>query len=276
MKSTHFLSGLILMIFVFVSLAQAGVLAVNEIVDHYTKETQTQKFYMQKDKLRLETVGENIIIFRADKDLIWTININENSYTEMSKADIKEMSAKMDGVMAQQKKIMEEQMKSLPAEQQEMMKQMMNETFAEEAETTYTKKASGEKVDSWKCDKYEGYQEDVKVEEVWTTDEKKLGIGTQEFETLKEMSEMFSDLNKENDQIYAFGSKEAEKEQQFSGVPVKTVVYEDGEPIETTQLKEVKSENFKASLFELPEGFTKIDWRNQMEGLDGQQSRGKK
>jgi len=90
--------------------------------------------------------------------------------------------------------------------------------------TTYKKVAAGEKVNQWSCAKYEGYREDKKVNEIWTTDWKSLGLTPEAFKVMKDLGEFFENLAKEMAANFdKIGSEEWEKEQGYTGIPVKTL-----------------------------------------------------
>jgi hypothetical protein len=47
------------------------------------------------------------------------------------------------------------------------------------------------------------------------------------------------------------------KEDGMSGIPIRTVAFRDGNPKWVSEVREVKKEDFKASLFEIPKGFAR-------------------
>jgi hypothetical protein len=226
-------------------------------------DKMVNKTYIDSDRLRLESQalgGNQIVIFRQDKGLFWMIDPKAATYMEITKEDLQKMKAKLD----EAKTMMDEQMKGLPPEQKQMMEKMMKgrmpmmQQAAGASKATYKKVASGEKVNQWVCAKYAGYRDDQKVKEVWTTDWKSLGLTPETFKLMKDLSEFFEgfakDLASSFDKI---GSEEWEKEQGYTGIPVKTLSYADGQLRSTTEVTEVRQEKLAASLFELPTGLTK-------------------
>jgi hypothetical protein len=223
-------------------------------------EMQINKTYVDSDRMRYESQSKGvntIVIFRQDKGLFWVIN-PDKTYMEITKQD---MQAKMDEAKTQ----MDEQLKNVPEAQREMVKKMMagRMPMAQPAgtiKTTYKKVAAGEKVNHWSCAKYEGYREDKKTKEVWTTDWKSFGLTPEAFKLMKDITEFFEGFAKDMAANFdKVGSEEWEKEQGYAGIPVKTLSYSDGQLRSTTEVKEVKQENLAASLFDLPPGLTKKD-----------------
>jgi hypothetical protein len=77
----------------FMAYAEAGVVItnINTSFDD-PRDSGTSTAYIGDNSMRAETLaeGENtIVIFRSDKEVFWVINRADNSYTEMTKKDIK-------------------------------------------------------------------------------------------------------------------------------------------------------------------------------------------
>lgn len=220
------------------------------------------KMYIDSDRLRMEVQNlgaSQIVIFRQDKGLFWVITAKDKTYMEITKQDLQAMQAKM----SEAKSMMDDKMKNLPPAQREMMEKMMKGRMpmapgAATIKTTYKKVAAGAKVNQWVCAQYEGYREDKKVKEVWTTDWKSLGLTAETFNLMKNLGEFFEDFANEMAADYdRVGSEEWEKAQGYAGIPVKTLQYSDGQLRSTTEITEVRQESLAASLFDLPAGLTK-------------------
>jgi hypothetical protein len=266
MKQRKVLFGALFVLAVFVSSLAAGtgvVIVTTHTTTAQPEDKTTNKTYVDSDRMRMETQamgGMQIVIFRQDKGLFWIIDQKGKTYMEITKQDFQQMKAKMNEAKA----MMDERMKSLPPEQRQMMEKMMQGRGmpamqpAGTIKTTYKKVASGEKVNQWVCAKYEGYREDNKVKEVWTTDWKSLGLTPESFKVMKDLGEFFEDFAKDMASSFdKIGSEEWEKEQGYSGIPVKTLSYADGKLRAATEVTEVKQESLSAALFDLPEGLTK-------------------
>jgi len=251
----------ILLLGFFVFYADAGVLivSVQESLDK-PGEAFTSKAFIDRNSMRVETRSNNqnnIIIFRNDKKVFWAVNQDEKSYTEMTKEDVKAMKKSMDEAMMQ----MEEQLKNMPPEQRVMMEKMMKGTMSTKpSKTVYKKTASSVKVNKWICDKYEGYVNGKKDMDVWTTDWKDLGLTQEHFNVMQGMSEFFSEFTKEGSSLFKVGSNAWEKEQGYSGVPVKTVSYTEGRAGYKMELREISEQDFAPALFDLPKGLMKKEF----------------
>uniref|UniRef100_A0A7C3UQ04 DUF4412 domain-containing protein n=1 Tax=candidate division WOR-3 bacterium TaxID=2052148 RepID=A0A7C3UQ04_UNCW3 len=220
------------------------------------KEKIAHFLLIEKDRMRTDMKGNETdmsIIFRSDKNLFWSIDHKKKSYTEITKEDVKKMKGKMEEGI----KMMEEQMKHLPPGERRRLEEMMGgKMMRKEEMVTYKKVASGQKVNQWVCDKYEGYQGKEKVEEVWATDYPKIGIKPEEVKVIEEMGDFFSELIKGGAaQFYRF--RPEKKEGEFFGVPVRIIGYEKGKKGFTMEIKEVKKETFNPQTFEVPKGYKK-------------------
>ncbi len=251
---------------VFASSLAAGTGVV--IVATHTTTAQPDakminKTYVGSDRMRMEAQamgGTQIVIFRQDKGLFWIIDQKAKTYMEITKQDFQQMKAKMN----ETKTMVDEQTKHLTPEQQQMLKKVMSGRGMPTAQsagtikTTYKKVASGEKVNQWVCAKYEGYREDQKVKEVWTTDWKSLGLTPESFKLMKDLGEFFEDFTKDMASSFdKVGSDEWEKEQGYTGIPVKTLSYTDGKLRAATEVTEVKQESLPPTLFDLKPDLTK-------------------
>ncbi|MEF9437243.1 MAG: DUF3617 domain-containing protein [Candidatus Mariimomonas ferrooxydans] len=243
----------------FMAYAEAGVIitSIDTSFDD-PRDSGTSTAYIGDNGMRAEARAEgenNIVIFRSDKEVFWMINTADNSYTEMTKKDIKKIKGQMDEAM----RMMQEQMKNMPPEQRAMMEQMMKgKTMPTQPEKTVFKKvASGVKVGKWKCNTYKGYLRGELTEEVCSTSWKNLGIKQKDFRVMKSMGEFMSELSPDAASQFNVGSDEWEKEHGYPGVPVRTISYSMGKKVFQTEIQDVKKQKIDSSLFELPKGLTK-------------------
>jgi hypothetical protein len=121
---------------------------------------------------------------------------------------------------------------------------------------TEYKKTGTDTVGKWTCDKYEGYRDGQKVQEVCTVDPKVLGFAAADFAVTKELAAFFEKLMPNAaSQMIRLGTPE---EQGFSGVPVRTTTTAGGQPM-TSEITEVKRQAFPDSTFQVPAGYQKQD-----------------
>jgi hypothetical protein len=235
----------------------AGVIMT--MVDNHSQhpgDQSTNRIYLDKDRVRMEITGSSdnrVALYRQDKNLFWILDLKEKTYLEFTKADVERMGQQMDGAMKQ----MEEAMKDMPPEQRAMMEGMMKGKMpASESKVTFKKVASGQQVGQWTCAQYQGDRNGKKVQDVWTTDWKSLGITESDFTVLMEMSKFWEGLSKFATSHFKISGDQA-AEDQYPGVPVKTVDYEDGKAAGSSELQGVQRQDLDAAMFNLPAGFKK-------------------
>ncbi|MCL5038131.1 MAG: DUF4412 domain-containing protein [Chloroflexi bacterium] len=225
-------------------------------------DTINTKIYIESDRLRADSKGSGqdlIFIYRADKDLVWVINNNDRTYMELTRADMEKFGDKM----KQARKQFEDQMANMPPEQRAMMEKMMKDKMPQmseqkKSEVVYNKTGSGIAVNKWVCDKYDGTEGGKRIEEVWTTDLKSIGLNTGDFKVFDSFVEFFKALPKGNFGFEKYGSAQGNKGKSFSGIPIKTVEYEaNGRKARMTEVKDISNKKNDASLFNLPAGLMK-------------------
>lgn len=256
----------ILLLALIITSAEAGVvITAMETSFDEPRDSGTSISYIDENGMKAESGSggeKNTVIFRSDKEVLWVINEADRSYTEMTRNDVRKIKGQMDEAM----RMMQEQMKNLPPEQREMMESMMKGKAmpVQPEKTVFKKVASGVMVNTWKCDKYEGYRGGQLTEEVWTASWEALGIEQNDFKVMQSMGEFMSELAPDAASYFDVGSDEWEKEQGYPGVPVRTISYSMGEKAFQTEIKEIKRQKVDSSLFELPKGLSREDFMSPM------------
>ena len=150
-------------------------------------ETEKQKVYYKPGKLMiLNTETGDLVIFRADKQLIWQVNKKEGTYTEITFAQMEEAGKQVKEAMA----TMRERMKTLSPEQQEMMQKMMGEQMATitgsgEAKIAVKKTGETKNINGHKCEHVLVYADDIPTVDMWVANE--LNLGKEVFEFYRKM-----------------------------------------------------------------------------------------
>ena len=240
---------------------EAGVLIVSDYESaHAPQGVSTSKAYVDRDRMRVEMSGkeaDQVFIFRQDKERFWLIDNQNKTYMEMTQQDLRKMKEKLDGAMA----MIQEKLQSLPPEQrktvEQLMKGKMPAATPEALKIVYKKVATGEKINQWICDKYEGHATEKDTEEIWTTDWQQVGITEADLKVIRGMGEFFAEFAKNLPFLSKIGSKEWEQEHGYSGFPIRTI-YSSGTQVRyKVEVKEIRRQDFAASLFELPSGLQK-------------------
>ena len=139
------------------------------------EQPTTTKVFVDSDRVRIETEGEfgrSVMIFRGDKQTMWIVAPDRRSYQELTKEQVDRFGEQMGGRMAEMRQQMQEQLKNMPPERRKMVEQMMKSRMggmlmaaAPTSKTEYSLVASGQQVNQWTCDKYEGVRDGEKQRE---------------------------------------------------------------------------------------------------------------
>jgi hypothetical protein len=103
-------------------IAADGVLVVQKTTTG--TNVRTSQIQIEKTRMRAEVEGPNglqVMIFDGTKEVLWAINTERKTYTEMTKADVDQMAGQMNAAMSQ----MQAQMAQMPPAQREQMERMM-------------------------------------------------------------------------------------------------------------------------------------------------------
>ena len=234
-------------------LAADGILIVEKTTTG--NATKTNQVQIEKTRMRAETDGPNggkqVIVFDAGAQVMRLIDYEKKTYTEMTKADVEKAGAQVAGAMAQ----MQEQMKNLPPAQRAQMEAMMKNMpgMAPPVKTEY-RKTGADQVGKWRCDKYEGYQNNQKTSDLCTVDPKTLGFTPADFQISQQLGEFFQKLMPQAaEQMFTLGKNDP---QGFSGIPVRRTVTVLGRQ-SVIELTDATRQTFPDSLFAIPAGFQK-------------------
>jgi len=234
--------------------AADGVLIVEQTTTGAS--TQTHQIQIAKDRMRAETTsaaGETqAMVFDGTKQVMWIINYDKKTYSEMTKADVDRLGGQMSDAMSK----MQAQMQNMPPEQRARIEAMMAGRgmgpAGAGAKTEY-KKLGTDKVAKWTCDKYEGSRNGQKTLELCTVDPQALGLNAADFDVAHQLQAFFEKVMPAGaDNMFRIGTGQADG---FSGVPVRRVSL--GSTPSTSEITAVSRQSFPDATFAVPDGFQK-------------------
>ena len=247
------------------AIAADGVLIVQKVTIG-AGAPQTHQIQIDQRRMRAEMTGQNgataAVMFDGARQVMTIVDDGRKTYSELTKADIDRFSAQMSGAMKQ----MQDVLKNMPPEQRAQYEAMMKGRMggagapgAAPAKVEY-KKVGTATVGKWTCDRYEGYTNGQKTNEVCTVDPKALGFSIADFQVTRDMAEFSKQFQQfargaAPQQTFALGTPE---EQGFSGIPVRSVVTVGGNQI-VSELTDAKRQTFPDATFQVPAGYKKND-----------------
>jgi hypothetical protein len=225
---------------------------------------------MDKDHIRAESRSgndETAFVFDGTKKVVRMVNTTKKTYSEITTAEIQQMSSQMSGMMAQ----MQAQLQSLPPEQRAIVEQMMQgrggagmppgmrgmpgmPAMAAAAKTEY-RRTGTDKVAQWSCTKYEGSSGGQKTSEVCTVEPSALNLSPSDFDAARQLAEFMKSLVPQMAEgMMLNGTADA---QGYNGVPVRRTTFRNGAVDTVSEITEIRHEAIPASTWEAPAGFRK-------------------
>lgn len=222
-----------------------------------TKETVTNIMFIGKDKIRIDHKSKHLnqtIIYRKDKTLTWTLDNTKKIYTEITDSQALKMIDQMKVMIENQKKSMLDQIELLPPEKKKEalheLKKDMPHLFGHITPTYKIKKPR--KFGKWTCTEYDGFTGSTKTEEQCAVPLKELKVSVSQFSAMISFFQRLKFSQK--------GGLGAQLEEQIQqrGLPVLTKKFNGDRIISVSKLKNIKIEEYKNDLFQIPKGFSKI------------------
>ena len=223
-------------------------------------KTTTNLVQLEPTRMRAEMSGEagatkQAMMFDGTQQVMRMVDYDKKSYSEMTKADADRIGAQMQDAMGQ----LQTQMANMPPAQRAQMEAMMRGRLGgmmQPSKPEY-RRAGTDKVGKWTCDKYEEFKDNVKVSEVCTVEPRALGLTPADLEVTKQMAQFFQKLMPQNlGKLFAIGDPTV---QGFSGVPIRTISFNNGQVQSTNELVDISRQAFPASSYEAPPGFQKTE-----------------
>lgn len=209
-----------------------------------SQKTEQHKAFYKSGKFKSAdlTNGEDMIL-RLDKELMWTVNHKEKSYTEMTFADMQEGATNMQSAM-------QEEMKKMSPEERKAMEQMLGKDlgkmFSDQSlfEISFKRTGKTKTILGYDCEQVFFNLDDEPIMEMWVTT--KLNMGNEWVDIYEKMGMMKVKL-----------SPEARK---LRGLPLVTKMSSEtgmGKIETITETTRVVKTSLSDSEFEVPKGYTK-------------------
>lgn len=227
------------------------------------------KTWIEADKLRVDVdtaKDHHTMIYLVNEPKILIINRGGGTYFvmgpkeiattkqmfQMQKQRMEQMQSMGGAMMKQQCDAVKAQQKSLPKEKQSAMDAQVSalcggKTPGAVMPVVKWVKNGATTVAKWKCAKWTGKLGKQKVTESCNVTTKSVGIKESDFAVFKLVEKNFSMMKSDDKNSFVHGLK-------VRGIPVKTVIYEDGIAVETTIVTEIRKESFPATIFQAPKG----------------------
>jgi len=212
-------------------------------------KSMTSKTYYMPKRFKVEGagMGQEDMIFLLDKQIIYTIQPKDKTYSEMTFAEfeaaMKKLSSKSNAKMAE----LQEKMKNMPEAQRKMMEDMINKMPGQGKEAKIDVKETGDKktITGYSCEKFAVTQDDKDFLSLWVTKDISTDAMTAD---MKEFSQRMLSMN-------PAGMKGlADAMAKIKGFPMETDMAQGITQVVT----KVEKRSTPDSEFQVPAGYTKV------------------
>lgn len=212
--------------------------------DHQSKMYYAPKMFKH---VPMNDDGESMIV-RLDKEVLYTINTKDKTYSEITFAELETLLQRMSSKSDERMAAMQEKMKNMPEEQRKMMEKMMGDKMpgkAKDAVVEVTKAGDKKTVSGFDCTKYVVTRDGKEQMELWATKEVKV------FDSMrKDFDEYTKRMSALNPML---GKGYFDALRKVDGFPMETHM---GDIV--TVVTKIEKRSFPESEFEVPAGYTKV------------------
>jgi uncharacterized protein DUF4412 len=245
------------LLFVFLpALLSAGT--VFTVKEQAARGSSLNKLYLQGGRLRVEsTTGTgqtHVVLYDAGSGSFKVLDPAKKTWVELPPGGAEQQAAITKMVM--ERKDLSETKKKQILDNMKMNAERHGMYGGKPPNPPqYKKAASGVKVNGFTADQYEVTRDGQKVREVWLADPKSLGLDLADFAAFKKLGERLgaSSTGPGNTASYAWEPGAPE------GVPVRGILYENGQPSITADLTAVSHEAVAPALFEVPKDYARTN-----------------
>jgi len=251
--------------------ALAGLRMVAETheggVDQGGATPQVSNIFFEGKSLRIQPPRKgkqrrgSIVIFRADKDVLWAVDPSRRSYVELSTADMRSLAVRMEEVNAQ----MDAALKGMSPEQQAQARKMMDEVrpnidTSERERATVVKLGDKRKVDGMPARRVDVKRGAELIGEIWLTDWENVGVSSEQFEVFRKFAAFQQTLM---DTVGVsvggrYGAEGYDAFDQLDGFPLRVKRLKGGAVVSETRFKDIVEFASPDGFFDVPRGFRKV------------------
>ena len=216
------------------------------------------KSYAMPKMFKHEAEG-NTTIVRLDKQLMYTVDPKQKTYSEITFAELESFMQKAGSKTDAKMEELQKKMKGMPEEQRKMMEKMLGGQMGammQGGEVSVTNTGEKKTISGFACMKYVAKQGDKEFLTAWATND------------VKDFAGWRKDWEEVNKRLMAgnktFGKGMVDAMQKIEGFPVEMTIV----GVKTTVVK-VEKKTVAASEFEVPAGYKKVKSK-MMEDLEKQ------
>ncbi len=249
--------------------AHAGVDLTTELSDMSAAAAQSRppnpgRILLDGNRLRMELTRPDgrhaVLIFRGDRNVMWSLDEKHRTYTEVDRARMQALVAQSDATRKQ----MEKDFDKVPPEKRMEMLRLLAQGAPKKKREPPTIRPTGrtDKVGGVPCHEVEVLRDGEKRREVCVADWTAAGVTKEDLAALRDLNEF------EDDTVGTVGGRAQDDAlelfEMLDGLPVRVRTFRAGQPRTELRVVKVAREAIAPSLFEVPAGYAKREFRISM------------
>lgn len=215
--------------------------------------------------------AKSVMIYRGDREVVWTVDDKRRTYTEVDRA---RMTALRDQSSAAREK-MRAELDKMPPEKRAQMSRMLAAADAKEPERgppTIKSTGRSDKIGGLACQEVEVSRGDVKESEICVADWKAAGVTKADLAAIRKLG-TFQDETLGGMQARREGGNALELFDSLDGLPVRVRTFRGGQLKAEFRVVKVEHKPLDPKLFDPPDGYTKREFSISMPGAGRPRSR---
>jgi hypothetical protein len=240
----------------------ATVMAFDEAANGAAAQPRTM--ILDANRLRMSTAAIDFV-FRGDLNKVWVLRSKNHTYFELTPGGLGQMGARMDQAMAQ----MKEKLAAVPEAQRKQVEAMMASHLGLGAATAppqvaYEKAGDSRTVGDWSCAPYQVVVGGKASSEVCIAKLSDLGLSRDDLTVFASfgafMAKMTAAMGVLRSPMSSIDYDSMTKAIGFDGFPVQTTATLGGGRQIVVTLESIQRQDPPAGAFDIPAGYTKIDF----------------
>ncbi len=250
---------LVFLILSYLAFSGVKITSQNTIMLESGNQTQSSIMYVDKAFLKIdESDGKNKIsvIYDKSKQLMFMLNHTSKTYLTISKSDMIELAKQK----KEQIKKIESEISKMPKEQKayysELLKKQKEAINPDKLKLKYAKQKSTEKIEKWNCIYYKATKNKELIKELWTAEYSDFGLEKSDFDIIGEFAKFNQTAASDIQKQFGFSAGNEEKKE-YSGYPIKQIIYVNKKKVGQSLVKNIEIEKFDDAFFKVPSDFKK-------------------
>ena len=253
----------------FVQVAAAGVWILEAGTDFRTGAPLVRKMRLEAGRASIEiqdAESHQTILYEASPKRVRMVDHKQRFFREFDAKGLATLEAQLSGAREELRRRADERLSRMTQEQRRAMEESMRKRVRGEAgartpengggEMQFTQVWSGESVNEWTCDKYEGRVNGQKFWDVCAVPWNRLDSERAGFTILRDVVSYLRGLGLwRAGSLIEPGPADWKERKFYPGLPVQRIRYQNDRPVELLEIREIEQREFSDSDFEVPSDY---------------------